>query len=440
MTKAADPIQILDRAPMTGFQILAVAVCILLNALDGFDVLAISFASPGIAAEWSINRAELGVVLAMELIGMAIGSITLGGLADKFGRRPTILLCLVLMTAGMYAASLVSSVDELLIIRFLTGLGIGGMLASTNAMVAEFSNAKRRNLAVILMAAGYPLGAIAGGSVATVLLQHFDWRAIFEFGAAATGVFLIIVWFLLPESIGYLSKKQPAGALEKINKTLGKMGHETIAALPVLQQAEGGNSYKLLFTEKFRRLTLLLIVGYFTHIMTFYYILKWIPKIVVDMGYNASLAGSVLVWANVGGATGALVLGLLASGARLRKSLIAVLVLSFVMICVFGLGQTDLKSLSTIAAMTGFFTNAGVVGFYALIASSFPAEVRASGTGIVIGIGRGGAALGPVIAGLLFGAGQGLLTVSIVMGVGALMAAGVIYLIRPSMPEGEAAA
>ncbi|NVJ69191.1 MAG: MFS transporter, partial [Alphaproteobacteria bacterium] len=88
----------------------------------------------------------------------------------------------------------------------------------------------------------------------------------------------------------------------------------------------------------------------------------------------------------------------------------------------------------------GFFTNAGVVGFYALIASSFPAEVRASGTGIVIGIGRGGAALGPVIAGLLFGAGQGLLTVSIVMGVGALMAAGVIYLIRPSMPEGEAAA
>ncbi|MFC4347094.1 MFS transporter [Kordiimonas lipolytica] len=430
--KIMDPAQILDRAPMNGFQIMAVTICILLNALDGFDVLAISFASPGIAAEWSISRAELGVVLAMELFGMAIGSITLGGLADRFGRRPTILLCLVLMTIGMYLASLASSVNELLVIRFATGLGIGGMLASTNAMVAEFSNAKRRNLAVILMAAGYPLGAIAGGSVATMLLEQFDWRAIFVFGAIVTGAFLLIVWFLLPESIGYLSHKQPAGALEKINKTLKKMGHEAVSALPALLPEGKSNSYKVLFTDKFRRLTLLLIIGYFTHIMTFYYILKWIPKIVVDMGYEASLAGSVLVWANVGGATGALVLGLIASGERLRKSLIGVLVLSFVMICVFGLGQESIPTLSAVAAMTGFFTNAGVVGFYALIASSFPAEVRASGTGIVIGIGRGGAALGPVIAGLLFSAGHGLMTVSIVMGIGALLAAGVIYLLKPA--------
>lgn len=431
-SKAADPVQILDRSAMNSFQIMAVVVCILLNALDGFDVLAISFASPGIASEWSINRAELGVVLAMELFGMAIGSITLGGLADRFGRRPTILLCLILMTVGMYCASLTTSVTELLVVRFATGLGIGGMLASTNAMVAEFSNAKRRNLAVILMAAGYPLGAIVGGYISTILLAQFDWRAVFEFGAAATGAFLIIVWFFLPESIGYLARKQPVGALEKINKTLKKMGHEEVEALPAIPDEKTGSSYRTLFTDRFRRLTLLLIVGYFAHIMTFYYILKWIPKIVVDMGYHASLAGSVLVWANVGGAIGALMLGLLASGAMLRKLLIGVLVLSFVMIFVFGLGQDNLTSLATVAAMTGFFTNAGVVGFYALLASSYPAEVRASGTGIVIGIGRGGAALGPVIAGLLFSAEQGLLTVSIVMGIGALVAAVAIYLMRPS--------
>ncbi|MCJ9427789.1 MFS transporter [Kordiimonas marina] len=417
---------------MNGFQIMAVVLCILLNALDGFDVLAISFASPGIANEWAINRAELGIVLAMELAGMAIGSVLLGNIADKIGRRPTILWCLVLMSAGMYGASHVHTVTEMIIVRLLTGLGIGGMLASTNAMVAEFANAKYRNLAVIMMATGYPLGAIAGGSVSTVLLQHFDWRAIFEFGAICTAACLVLVWFLLPESIEYLANKRPADALARINQTLKKMGHEAIERLPDPIEAVKTASHKVLFSDKYKALTLLLILGYFAHIMTFYYIIKWIPKIVVDMGYQPSLAGEVLVWANVGGATGALFLGLTGSGSKLRPMLIGVLVMSFVMVGLFGRGQETLTGLSTIAALTGFFTNAGVVGFYAMMASSFPSDIRASGTGVVIGIGRGGAALGPVVAGFLFNGGFGLQSVSIVMAVGAIVAAGVVFLLPSS--------
>ena len=142
MTRPTDPKRILDQSAMNGFQMAAVGICVLLDALDGFDILSISFASPGIAREWSINSAALGVVLAMELFGMAVGSIALGGMADRIGRRPTILLCLALMTVGMYSASLVATVNQLLFARFATGLGIGGMLASTNAMTAEFSNAR----------------------------------------------------------------------------------------------------------------------------------------------------------------------------------------------------------------------------------------------------------------------------------------------------------
>lgn len=432
MEKVLDAKTILDRSPMHSFQIMAVTLCILLNALDGFDVLAISFASPGIAAEWSINRAALGVVLAMELVGMAIGSIVLGGMADKYGRRPTILFCLVLMTVGMYAASLVSSVNQLLAVRFITGLGIGGMLASTNAMVAEFANAKFRNLAVILMATGYPLGAIIGGSISTVLLDYYDWRAIFVFGAAVTGAFLFIVWFLLPESIEYLQRKQPANALQRINDTLSKMGHEKLAKLPDVEPANmQKSSYHTLFSSQYRSLTLLLVVAYFALIMTFYFILKWIPKIVVDMGYEPSSAGSVLVWANIGGATGSVLLGLIASRFRLRKLLLVTLTAGFIMVAVFGMGQSSLAGLATVAAMTGFFTNASVVGFYALIANAFPAEVRGSGTGIVIGFGRGGAALGPILAGFLFTAGFNLQTVSVAMGAGALVAAAALVLLGP---------
>jgi len=431
MTTLAGPSQILDHSPMNGFQIVVVSICILLNALDGFDVLAISFAAPGIADEWAISRAELGIVLAMELFGMAVGSVTLGGVADRLGRRPTILLCLWLMASGMYGASLVTSVNQLLIIRFVTGLGIGGMLASVTAMVAEFSNAKYRNISVVLMAVGYPLGAVVGGSISSVLLDSYDWRAIFVFGAICTASMLGVVWVCLPESIEYLSAKRPKNALERINKTLLRMGHEILPELPVKINNEQSSSFRVLFSVRFRALTLLLIVAYFMHIMTFYYILKWIPKIVVDMGYVASSAGSVLVWANVGGAVGSLCLGLLSARFRLRILLVVVFVFSFIMVTAFGFGQKTIANLSLVAAITGFFTNAGVVGIYALMVNVFPSDVRASGTGIVIGIGRGGAALGPIVAGLLFTAGFDLLLVSLVMGAGALVAAVVVFALGP---------
>ena len=435
MSTQTDPRAILDRSAMSGLQVAAVGICIFLNALDGFDILSISFASPGIASEWAINPAALGVVLGMELFGMAVGSIALGGMADRFGRRPTILSCLLLMTAGMYAASLVGTVNQLLVARFVTGLGIGGMLASTNAMTAEFSNAKRRNLAVLLMAAGYPVGAILGGSVSTMLVASFDWRAIFVFGAACTAFALILAWTALPESIDYLATARPAGALERINTLLARMGHETIARLPTVVEASARRSgIATLLSPQLRTATLLLTIAYFAHIMTFYYILKWIPQIVVGMGYQPSTAGAVLVWANVGGATGAVLLGLFSNRFGLRRMIMVALVLASVMVTIFGLGYPDLRQLALVSAVTGFFTNAGVVGFYPLMARVFPADVRAGGTGLVIGVGRGGAALGPVIAGLLFAGGFDLLVVSAVMGAGALVAAVAIFLLHAPAP------
>src|SRR5437762_1787280 len=157
MTTSADPRTILRDSPMGALQILIVAVTIALNALDGFDVLSISYASPGIAKEWGINQASLGFVLSMELIGMAFGSIIIGRVADRIGRRPTMLLCLVLMSIGMTMATTAASVTILSVWRVGTGLGIGGMLAAINAVSSEFSNERRKHLSVSLMSIGYPL-------------------------------------------------------------------------------------------------------------------------------------------------------------------------------------------------------------------------------------------------------------------------------------------
>ncbi|RIV16222.1 MFS transporter, partial [Klebsiella pneumoniae] len=143
-----DPKHIIADTPMSRMQIWAIGLCVLLNALDGFDVLSISFASPGIAKDWGMDRGALGIVLSMELIGMAIGSVWLGSLCDRIGRRAAVLSSLVLMASGMFLAATASGIVPLSAWRLLTGLGIGGMLAATTAVAAEHANAQRRNLPI----------------------------------------------------------------------------------------------------------------------------------------------------------------------------------------------------------------------------------------------------------------------------------------------------
>jgi len=422
--------RILDDLPMMPLQVVAVLLCIALNALDGFDVLAISFAAPGIAQEWGISESELGIVLAMELVGMSVGSVLLGIFADRLGRRPVILGGLAIMTLGMYLASVVGTVMALLAVRFLTGIGIGGMLATINAMVAEYSNARRRNFNIALMATGYPVGVIIGGSIATVLLASFDWRSVFLLGAFMSGILIPLVWFLLPESISYLAHKKAPDALQKINATLARMGHAAIDRLPDSDGTGGKQDWRGLFSPQLAKTTLLLTIAYLAHIMTFYFILKWIPKLVVDMDYSPSSAGGVLVWANVGGALGSVLLGWLTHVIRVRLLVIAAMVGSVIMINVFGQGQSDLTGLALVAGIAGFFTNSAVVGMYALFVQSFPTHLRAGGTGFVIGMGRAGAVMGPVIAGFLFEGGFELPFVSFVMALGSLVAAVMLILLR----------
>ena len=273
-----------------------------------------------------------------------------------------------------------------------------------------------------------------GGSFATVILTHSDWRSVFFFGSLATLALLPIAWILLPESIENLIQRSPPGALKRVNATLSFLGHSTISALPVAAAKQRSGIVQL-FSAELARTTTLLTVAYFAHIMVFYFVLKWIPKLVVDMGYEPPNAGGVLVWANVGGASGSIVFGLLTQRFAIRPLVIVALLVGTAMVVLFGQGQTDLRELCVIAAAMGFFTNAAVVGLYALFAKSFPTEVRAGGTGFVIGIGRGGAVLGPVIAGYLFEAGQPLSTVSVIMCSGSLVAAAAVFFLR--QPRGR---
>jgi MFS family permease len=411
----------------------AVIVLTALNALDGFDVLSISFAAPGVARDWGISQLTLGWVLSTELFGMALGSVVLGNVADRKGRRPIILGCLLAMGAGMYGAAQATNVEVLLPCRLVTGIGIGGMLAAINAATAEVTNNRWRSLSMALMVIGYPLGGVLGGGVVRHLLAAGTWRDVFMAGAVATALLIPLAGWLVPESVAFLERSRSAGALARINRILVRFGHAEVSALTIPPERETKRSVADLFRAGLAVTTVLMTFAYFAHVTSLYFILKWVPKIIVDLGFAPTAAAGVLQWVNVGGATGGAIFGLLATRVALKHLTLATLIGCSAMIVAFGHGATDLVSLTIRAAMAGAFANATIVGFYSLFAAVFPTHVRASGTGFAVGVGRGGAVVAPVVAGYLFQVGCSLQTVATLMAMGSLAAA--VALFSHSQPK-----
>lgn len=422
-----DPRQVIEDGAMGVRQWVAVALTIGLNALDGFDVLSSAFAGPGIKQEWNLGPDGLGAVLSMELIGMGVGSLILGGSADKFGRRPTILFCLVLMAVGMFLATTASSPQILSAYRVITGLGIGGMLAATNAVVFEMSSRKVRAFTMALMVIGYPIGAFIGGLISAELLRTHDWRAVFMFGAIVTAAFLPLVWFFVPETPAWLAQARPAGALERVNATLVRFGHAPVASLGEQTRNEADASLADIFRPAYRRATVILSLGYAAHALTFYYVLKMAPSIISDpqfagQSFTKAEGASVLAWANLGGAVGGACFGWFMHRFGIKRATMVALAISVAVVARFGLGATTLTGWTWAVVLTGLFTNAAIVGFYAAFAASYPTHAKATGTGFALSIGRGGAALSPYLAGLLFAGESGLMTTSLIMAAGSFVA------------------
>lgn len=399
----------MDEGAMTSFQWLAVAICTLLIMLDGFDVLVMAFTASSVAAEWKLGGAQLGVLFSAGLIGMAIGSLVIAPLADRYGRQPVILLCLAIVSLGMLLSAAARNHAELAALRGITGLGIGGMLASVGVITAEYSSSKWRSTAIALQATGYPIGATLGGLMAAWLLGHHGWRSVFVFGGLTTALMVPIVLWRLPESVDFLISRRPSGALGKLNRLMALMGRPALQQLPVpargSQAAQGGNTVAALFRNGLARPTLMLWIGFFLLMFNVYFSLSWTPKLLVQAGLSAQqgVTGGVLL--NLGGIAGGSLFGLLALKAKLRHLAIGSLLLNALFTALFGMASASLGWAFAAAVGMGIFLFACMAGLYGLVPSTYPAEVRATGMGWTIGIGRLGAILAPTMAGLLLDRG-----------------------------------
>ena len=422
-----DPRDIINQGPMKARQILVIGLCVFLNALDGFDILAITFAAPGITQDWSIGKDVLGIVFSAGLLSMTIGSFILPPLADKIGRRKISLICLTVMSSGMFLSALSTDIYSLAFWRFVTGLGIGGMIPTINAISSEFSNEKRRNFAVCIMGIGYAIGGFVGGSAAAVLLANFAWPSVFIFGGFAALLILPVVYFFMPESIEFLVTRKGEEALPEANAILRTLGHGEASEIRVSRTPPKAGIMEL-FSGDTLKLTLALTLSYLLNIMTVYYILTWVPSIVTDLGFDKVVGTQVSVWVSIGGIIGGALFGWVATFLDLRKMLAGLMLSAGVLVIIFGQIPADLVLLKSVGFMLGFCMYGSTVGLFALLARSYPTTLRATGTGFVVGAGRGGSTIGPVLVGFLLAAGFGIPEVSLVMSAGSIIA-GLILLL-----------
>jgi len=251
-----------------------------------------------------------------------------------------------------------------------------------------------------------------------------------------TAVLIPLVFFIMPESVHWLVRKRPSDALVRINAIMTRLSQATTAVLPELQAEAKRKAWIDIFSKTMLATTIIVTVAYFAHIVTFYYILKWVPKLVVNMGFSPSSAGGVLTWASVGGAAGCLTFGWLTKHFDLKKLTLFFFVCSWLATILFGQTTADLTVLSALVCFAGYFINSGIVGLYSLIAQVFPTHVRASGTGFAIGVGRGGSVLSPIVAGILLQGGMSLGVLSVIMGTGSILAAAALVWLKWNSSQG----
>ena len=391
------------QGPLTRFQLAAIAVCIGLNMLDGFDILAMSFSASGVKADWHLLDARLGQLLSAGLVGMAAGSLLLGPVADRSGRRNVVLFSITLAGAGMLGSAAARGFGELLVLRVVTGLGIGGTIASGAVIVSEYAPDRWRRTALGAYATGYSIGATVGGALAAYAIPRYGWRSAFVIGGTMSLLLLPVAARKLPESLDFLLTRRPASALARINTLLAAMGRAPVTALPA-PAASGGDSsvplraqLALLMTPS----TLLVWAMFFCTMAGFYFIVSWTPRLLHAAGLSASqgLTGGVLL--NLGGILGCGGYAVAAVRADAHRLLLAALVGSALLIAAFSLTMTRLDAALWTALLLGIISNAAMAGLYAVGPPLYPTAVRATGMGWAIGIGRIGAILSPFASGAL---------------------------------------
>ncbi|MCQ1946165.1 MFS transporter [Arthrobacter sp. zg-Y1171] len=397
----------IEDSRMSPRQVAIIAICTTLYMIDGFDVLVMAFSASHVAEEWGLNGAQLGYLLSAALVGMAVGSIFVSTVSDIIGRQKTLLIGVCIVAAGMLASYFAPNYGVLLILRLLTGVAIGTLQSTISVFASEFSNAKRRSTALSLVSIGQPIGGVLGGLISGVLISQYGWRSAFLFGAVVTLLMIPLVMKVFPESVDYLLTRRPAGALERVNRSLRAIRQPAVDELPESVAVEQNKSrFADVLTGYNARRTILLAMAYFVLMASFYFANSWTPRLIAESGFTAQDGINAGVLFSVGAIVGGVLLGLLGARFPMRRVLAVFFVIGAATFVVFANSTNGSLGWALFAAaLVGFGSNAPIAGMLAISPTYYTSEVRGTALGLVIGMGRIGAIISPILAGTLMDGG-----------------------------------
>ncbi len=392
---------IIDEAKFSSFHWTVLFWCLLIIIFDGYDLVIYGVALPLLMQEWSLTAVQAGFLASAALFGMMIGAMIFGTLSDKLGRKKTIMICVALFSSFTFFGAFAQNPTQFALLRFVAGLGIGGVMPICVALTSEYAPKRIRSTLVAIMFSGYAIGGMTSALLGAWLVADFGWQIMFYIAGIPT-LLLPIIWKMLPESLMFLVKAQDHHKANRIVQKLApKQPIDNQTQLVLDEPTKGDDApIRALFQKNRGISTVMFWTAFFMCLLMVYALASWLPKLMIQAGYSLGASMLFLFALNIGGMVGAIGGGVLADKFHIKPVLTTMFTLGAVALILLGYNSPQLVLYSLIF-VAGATTIGAQILLYTFVAQYYPTAVRTTAMGWASGVGRIGAIVGPILTGAL---------------------------------------
>ncbi|MBZ3663428.1 MFS transporter [Pseudomonas monteilii] len=406
--KSLDVQSFINQQPLSRYQWRVVLLCFLIVFLDGLDTAAMGFIAPALSQEWGIDRASLGPVMSAALIGMVFGALGSGPLADRFGRKGVLVGAVLVFGGFSQASAYATNVDQLLVLRFLTGLGLGAGMPNATTLLSEYTPERLKSLLVTSMFCGFNLGMAGGGFISAKMIPAYGWHSLLVIGGVLPLLLALVLMVWLPESARFLVVRNRG--TDKVRKTLSPIAPQVVAeagsfTVPEQKAVAARNVFAVIFSGTYGLGTLLLWLTYFMGLVIVYLLTSWLPTLMRDSGASMEQAAFIGALFQFGGVLSAVGVGWAMDRFNPHKVIGIFYLLAGVFAYAVGQSLGNITVLATLVLIAGMCVNGAQSAMPSLAARFYPTQGRATGVSWMLGIGRFGAILGAWSGATLLGLG-----------------------------------
>lgn len=414
----------INHHPFSKYQWMILVLCFVTVAMDGFDTAIIGFIASDLVQEWGVQKSDLGPVMSAALVGLAVGALTAGPMADRIGRKKVLVLSILVFGGFSLITAFATSLTQLTVLRFLTGLGLGAAMPNAATLMSEYAPERRRALLVNLMFVGFPIGSSMGGFISAWMIPHYGWQSVLVLGGVMPLMLAVALIFLLPESARYLAvKNKSQQQIGTILRRIAPLPDNTHFVLQEAGQVKEQSALGVIFSPRYLVGTIMLCLTYFMGLLIFYLLTSWLPLLIRETGATLSQASIITALFPLGGGIGVLILGALMDKINPNKVVAVGYLLTGVFVCLVGFSTDNLVLMGVMVFIAGTIMNGAQSSMPALAAGFYPTQGRATGVAWMLGLGRFGGILGAFSGAFLMQAELSFKSIFALLAIPALLSA-----------------